>query len=175
MKKENIKILPIVTWVNNPILRKRSKEIKIIDTELLELAEMLIETMREKDWMGLASPQIWQNIRMIATTKWKITKEWLELKWEEIMINPELLYKSKEMEVDKEWCLSIPGIMWKVSRHKEIKVKYINIEWKEKTAKLSWINARIVQHEIDHLDWILFVDKVIEEKKLNLEKLIQKK
>ena len=163
--------LTIYKGINNPILREISKEIEFIDENIQNFWLELLDTMWEKDWVWLAAPQVWHNIRMIAITQWKSKWKKIELKWEEIMINPKYLSKSKEMLIDEEGCLSIPWITWKVERHASIKVEYYDINWNIQTVKAEWINARIIQHEMDHLEWILFVDKQIkEEKKIDLKK-----
>jgi peptide deformylase len=77
------------------------------------------------------------------------------------MINPEIIEKSNEMLVSEEACLSVPDVIWKVKRHQNIVVEYLDIFGRKKKKKLRNYNACIVQHEIDHLDAILFVDKLI--------------
>lgn len=154
------KFYPIQTWLDNKILRKKSKTIDSIDQDILEFAEILMELMYEYDWVWLAAPQIWRNIRMIAITYWKETKKGHERIDEDIMINPEIIEKSNEMLVSEEACLSVPDVIWKVKRHQNIVVEYLDIFGRKKKKKLRNYNACIVQHEIDHLDAILFVDKL---------------
>lgn len=154
------KFYPIQTWLDNKILRKKSKKIDSIDQDILEFAEILMELMYEYDWVWLAAPQIWRNIRMIAITYWKETKKGHERIDEDIMINPEIIEKSNEMLVSEEACLSVPDVIWKVKRHQNIVVEYLDIFGRKKKKKLRNYNACIVQHEIDHLDAILFVDKL---------------
>ncbi len=156
---------PVQTWVDNEILRTESKKISDINNDLVDFANDLLELMYEYDWVWLAAPQIGKNIRMIATTTWKQGKKWPELASEEIMINPIITDKSDEMVKSEEACLSVPNIIWTVKRHKNITVEYKNIEGFKKKKKLKNYNSFIVQHEIDHLDWILFVDKLIDEPK----------
>jgi peptide deformylase len=81
-----------------------------------------------------------------------------------VMINPEIIEFSKEEAIDEEGCLSIPNVIWNVKRPVNIVVKYLDLYGKQKTKKLKWYNARIVQHEMDHLDGILFVDKILPKK-----------
>ena len=81
------------------------------------------------------------------------------------MINPKIMETSQEMAIDEEACISLPDVFGKVKRHKTILVTYTDIKGHKQTKKLKDFNARIVQHEIDHLDGILFVDKVIKGKK----------
>jgi len=156
------KFYPIQTWIDNKILRTKSKEIDKINSDILEFSEILMELMYEYDWVGLAAPQIWKNIRMLAITFWKENKKWSERIGEEIMINPQIVEKSQEILVSEEACLSVPDVIWKVKRHQNIVVEYLDILGRKKKKKLKNYNAFIVQHEIDHLDAILFVDKLIE-------------
>jgi len=160
MISELSKFYTIETWTNNAILRKRSEEIKKIDEDLINLWNDMINLMYENDWVWLAAPQIWKNIRMIAVTSRKETKKWQELASETIMINPTITEKSNEMIVEKEACLSVPDVIWYVKRHKNITVEYTDINGQKKTKKLKNYNSVIIQHEIDHLDGILFTDKL---------------
>ena len=81
------------------------------------------------------------------------------------MINPKILETSNEMFIGEEACLSVPDVYGNVKRHKSIAVEYTDIKGNRQTKKLKDFNARIIQHEIDHLDGILFVDKIIAKKK----------
>lgn len=155
------KFYPIQTWVNNPILRRVSIKIEKIDDDIKIFGEELLELMQLNDGAWLAAPQIWKSIRVIATTQWKETKKDLKFLWETLMINPEIIEKSKEMLISDEACLSLPNLKGNVKRHKSIVVEYLDINWKKCVKKLKGLNAFIVQHEYDHLDGILFVDRLI--------------
>jgi peptide deformylase len=152
---------PIQTWIENKILRTKSEKIDKITNDVIDFAEDLMELMYEYDGVWLAAPQIWKNIRMIAVTFWKESKKWPEWIDEEIMINPNIVDKSYEIVESEEACLSVPNVIWKVKRHQNIVVEYLNTKWKKKTKKIKNYNAFIVQHEIDHLNWVLFVDKLL--------------
>jgi peptide deformylase len=130
--------------------------------------------MYEYDGVWLASPQIWKNIRMIATTTRKTGKRWQELASDEVMINPIITEASSEMATSEEACLSLPNMIWDVKRHKNITVEYKNTEWFKKKKKLKNYNAFIIQHEIDHLNWILFIDRVIPDKNEGKERFGEK-
>jgi peptide deformylase len=123
-----------------------------------------LDLMYEYDGVWLASPQIGKNIRMIAATTRKTGKKWQELASEEIMINPIITEASPDMIISEEACLSLPNIIWNVKRHKNITVEYKSIDWFKKKKKLKNYNAFIIQHEIDHLDGILFIDRLIPDK-----------
>ena len=160
MRSTLSKFYTIQTWTNNEILRKKSKNVTKIDEDLINLWNDMIELMYEQDWVWLAAPQIGKNIRMIAVTSRKETKKWSELASETIMLNPVITEKSNETIIWKEACLSVPDITWYVKRHKNITVEYTSLDWHKKTKKLKDYNAVIIQHEVDHLDGILFTDKI---------------
>lgn len=146
-------ILPITTHPN-PILRKISEDVNrshINTDEMRKLMEDMALTMKEKDGIGLAAPQVGKNIRMIV-----INSEGNPV----CMINPEITKRSWRMEPGEEGCLSVPDQFGKVSRHKKIKYKYINDKGMETQGTANDMDARVIQHEIDHLDGILFIDKV---------------
>jgi len=75
-----------------------------------------------------------------------------------MMINPEILEYSEETNIETEWCLSVPKVTWKVERPIKIKLTFKDQKNTQKTIFLEWLHARIVQHEIDHLNWKLFID-----------------
>lgn len=149
----------ILTWKNNPILRSKSENITEIDDEVKKFGAILLKLMRRYDGVWLAAPQVWKNVRMVATTQREKPRK--KLLTETVMINPEITEFSDKMITYEEACLSLPDLAWKVKRPENIVVKYTDLSWKGKTMKLKWFNAIIVQHEIDHLDWILFIDKAI--------------
>lgn len=160
-------MLYIETWKENEILRTVSEKIKANEIKkYIKLWKEMIKYVKNPDnwWIWLAAPQVWHNKRLIVV--WLIKDRDSEEDFSTIMmINPEILKHSDETWLDIEWCLSVPWIKWKVDRFNTIKLKYIDDKTKEKTIILEWLRARVVQHEIDHLDWILFTDKVNEFKK----------
>ncbi len=163
---------PLQTWLKNTILRTRSIEVDNITDDIKDFAEVLYAWMQLYDWVWLAAPQIGENIRMIAVCQ--LNKKEDKIVDSKVLINPEIIEKSNKKFIQEEWCLSIPWMEWDVERYEKVKVKYINLEWKECEMILRWTNAGIVQHELDHLDWILFWDKVINKNKwLNIKQFIK--
>lgn len=146
------KILNIVT-VPNKKLRECSTEINlptISSKEFQRFIEDMKFTMVEKDGVGLAAPQVGKNIRMvIVNTKNGPT----------CVINPLIIKKSFLKEWGEEGCLSVPSIFGDVKRHKNIKCIYYDENGKKVEITASGLMARVFQHEIDHLDGILFIDK----------------
>ena len=132
-------------------MRKKAEEIKEITPEIKELAEDMTETMlkSERDAVGLAAPQVGVSIRMfVAQTR----------NGPGVFINPKILKKSGR-ETAEEGCLSLPGIWLKVKRAKEIELEAIDINGKKIKTKAVGLFARILQHEIDHLNGVLIIDK----------------
>jgi len=163
---------PVQTWLNNPILRTKSKEVPIEEIKsdkIQEFWQILFRWMEIYDGVWLAAPQIGENIRMIAVCQFD--KKLEKIIWADVCINPKILSKKWEF-ISEEWCLSLPWLEGKVKRAKEIEVEYYDLNWKKHTRKAYDYNAAIFQHEIDHLDWILFWDKVINKKpEFNIQKL----
>jgi peptide deformylase len=154
----------IQTGVNNPILRTKSVEVDKIDNELIEFFLALRKMMYTNDGVGLAAPQIGKNIRVIATTQREKKGKDNKMLGETIMINPVLTEISKETFLAEEACLSVPDVFGYVRRHKSVIVEYTDIRGNRQKKKLKDFNATVIQHEIDHLDGILFVDKVVKQK-----------
>ncbi len=156
---------PLVLWENHPILRSVSDPIALpLAPELQRFADTLLLLMHEYDGVGLAAPQIGSPIRMIATSQRKVKKDNYKHLGDTVMINPEILESSQETMITEEGCLSLPWVSWLVERAKKITVGYITVDGKKVTQDYEWFNAIIVQHEIDHLDGIMFTDKIVKEK-----------
>lgn len=136
----------------DPLLRKKSKEINEINDRIRELLDDMVETMKHANGVGLAAPQVGILRRAIVID---LGEEQLKI------INPEIIETSGSI-VDIEGCLSIPGISGTVDRPEKVKVRYMDENGKTKTIEASNLLARIFCHEIDHLDGILYTDKVIE-------------
>lgn len=147
--------LDLVLGADNSILRKKSVDIDFADLsfDLKKLSEDMIETMQKEKGVGLAAPQIGKNIRMIV-----IAPENKPI----VMINPRISFTSKQTEVQNEGCLSLPGVDIKVERPKKIRYTYRDLNGNKIKGKAKGLFARVVQHEIDHLDGVLIVDKKYE-------------
>lgn len=146
----------------SPILRKKSQEVKNIDSSIKKLIKGLIETLRENSGLGIAAPQVGELQRIIIIEskggKRKNGSERPKIPLT-ILVNPEIIEYSKETEIDDEGCLSVPEIWGKVKRAKKVTVKRLNGKGKKVKIKAHDMFARVLQHEIDHLDGILFTDK----------------
>ena len=148
------KLLPIV-HEPNPILRARSKEIDSAQWEAKELrqlaADMLL-TMQKAPGVGLAAPQIGKSIRLIIVER---TPEPL------VLINPKIVGHSLRTHILEEGCLSVPGKFGLIKRYRTVKVKAQTLDGKPFFMAAKGFLAEIFQHEIDHLNGILYIDKTI--------------
>ncbi len=163
MKKEYI----LQTGENNPVLRNSSDIVDKITDEIRVFCNNLFKIMWENNWVGLAAPQVGRNRRIIATSQWGRKWDKDKLISETIMINPVIVDRSKEMIIWEEACLSLPDTFGDVKRHKIVIVEFLDIKWIKQKKKYKDLSAVIVQHEIDHLDGILFVDKLVASKNKN--------
>lgn len=140
----------------DPILRKKSKVVSNYNDRLKVLVDDMYETMDVAYGVGLAAPQVGILKRVIV-----IDNRDEENGKRFYMINPEIIEK-EGVEVGMEGCLSVPGKQGTVERSKDIKVRYNDLSGEEKIMYAEDFLARIIQHEIDHLDGILYTDKAIE-------------
>ncbi len=146
-------IRDIVTGTKNEALRKTSRPVTSITKHIITLLDDMKETLHIEEGSGLAAPQV-GVLRRVAVVEYE--DEYYEL------INPVIMKFSGEA-IEEEGCLSIPGIRGRVKRPDEITVRYIDRNGKKRQQKISGITARVFCHEIDHLNGILFVDKMIKE------------
>ncbi len=146
-------------------LYQKSQKITEITESIRQLSQDLLETgvaHKNPEAAGLAAPQIGENLRIILVRDFKVLPNTEKLVvTNTIMINPRIISKSKETNLDWESCLSIPNMYGKVKRHSSIKLTYQDVNGKEHKLKASDFFARVVQHEIDHLDGILFTEKLV--------------
>ena len=161
-----------LTELGNPILRERAREVyDLADADIQKLIDDMLLTVVEVNGVGLAAPQVSSSLRIfvIASHPNPRYPDAPEIAPKEI-INPEIIGKSEEIDQDWEGCLSIPGIRGLVPRHREIEVKYLDRYAHENTEKMDTFLARIFQHELDHLDGIVFLDRLKSSKDIITDK-----
>ena len=146
----------------DPVLKRKARAVSKFDKGLQTLLDDMVETMRDAPGVGLAAPQIGLSERIIVIEYYE--KEALEeiedapkKVW--AVINPEIVKASEETMIGVEGCLSIPGIVGEVERHAEVQVKGLNKHGKPLKVKAKGWLARIFQHEIDHLNGVLFTER----------------
>ena len=151
-----------IVTLPEPVLKRKARAVNKFDKELQALLEDMVETMREAPGVGLAAPQIGLSDRIIVI-------EYYEREEDEenedapkkvwAVINPEIVKSSEETLLGVEGCLSIPGLVGEVERHAEVQVKGLNRHGKPMKIKAKGWLARIFQHEIDHLNGVLFTER----------------
>jgi len=155
--------------VEHPVLRRKAKKVEKITPDIRRLIDDMIETMRDAPGVGLAAPQVGASQRVIVV-EYGEDEEQADApegqppgpikKKLYAVVNPELTYRAEEMAEGVEGCLSIPGWAGRVDRHVAVEVKGLNRSGgKFKLRAEGWL-ARIFQHEIDHLDGVLFIDRI---------------
>jgi peptide deformylase len=151
-----------IETLDNPILRRKARPVTIIDGDLQTLINDMIETMREANGVGLAGPQVNESRRItVVETLPEIDDEGNEIEGSRdlfVLINPKIVAKSRKKVKGIEGCLSIPGWVGEVTRSESVRVRAVDRNGKRIRLRLKGWAARIVQHEIDHLDGALFID-----------------
>lgn len=139
------------------ILTKKAEKVEVINDEIKELVQDMLDTMYENDGIGLAACQIGVLKSIIVYDVEYIKEE--EKKKPVVFINPKITYTSKAKIEVEEGCLSFPNVFGNVVRFEKIKVEYTNLEGKRKIATGKDIEAVVMQHELDHLDGVVFLDR----------------
>ena len=147
-----------IVYLPDPVLRRKARKIDRVDAETQELIADMIETMRAAPGVGLAAPQIGISRRLIVVEFGDEEDETIPQKLY-VVINPEIVKASNEMETGIEACLSVPGLAGIVERSEVITVKGQNRHGQPLRIKADGWLARIFQHEIDHLDGIVYTDR----------------
>jgi len=145
-------IIPIRT-LPDPVLRQKAKKISGIDPSIKKLIQDMIETMHEASGVGLAAPQVGKSLRLVVICMPEEAAE------EVVLVNPEIVKKSGEREIE-ERCLSVPGYAGKVKRAVSVTAKGRDENWKEVRIKGEGLLAQALEHEIEHLQGILYVDHI---------------
>ncbi|MGX8797914.1 peptide deformylase [Fusibacter sp. JL298sf-3] len=151
----------IIRTDDDPILRKKARVVEKFDDKLKLLAEDMIETMHSADGVGLAAPQIGLLKRLIVVDIYDETGA-------KVFVNPEII-DPKGCVIGEEGCLSLPGQHGYVERPEKLTLRYQDLEGQAHTFEAEEFIARVLCHEVDHLEGILYIDKAIPEEELELE------
>ncbi len=135
----------------DPLLRKKSRPVKEVDARIKALLDDMLETMYDDNGVGLAAPQIGILRRLIVLDVGQGPMK---------LVNPEIIKESEETQLDVEGCLSVPNLNGTVVRPQTIRVRYLDENGENKLVEASGLFARCIYHEIDHLDGILFRDRI---------------
>ncbi len=153
-------VYPIVIY-GHPILRKVAEDIDKDYPDLDQLINDLFETLYRSEGLGLAAPQVGKSIRIFVIDGKPVGEDEPELAdFKKVFINAHLIEKFGDFELMTEGCLSIPNLREEVNRESHIRLTYYDENWQFHDDAFNGFKARIIQHEYDHLDGILFTDKV---------------
>jgi len=154
------KMLPIVAY-GHPALRKVSQDIDKNYPELDQLIENMFETMYTSVGVGLAAPQVNRSIRLFIVDASPYAEDYPEAKdFKKIFINPKIVEENGEEWMFNEGCLSVPNIREDINRKSVVKLQYYDSDFKFHEEDFEGVIGRIIQHEYDHLEGTIFVDKV---------------
>ncbi|HTF81974.1 MAG TPA: peptide deformylase [Cytophagales bacterium] len=151
-------IYPVVAY-GDPVLKKTAVDVDNFDKALVDLIRDMYETMYDAHGVGLAAPQIGKSIRLFVVDASPFEDEDVK-DFKKAFVNPEIIESSAEEEGFEEGCLSIPGIRREVKRPSRIKLRYSDETGKQYEEWFDGLKARIIQHEYDHIEGVLFIDRL---------------
>ncbi len=153
-------ILPIVIY-GSPVLKGENREIDANDPEIGALIDSMFATMRTADGVGLAAPQVGRNVRLFVVdlTPWGEDEPELA-DYRRAFINPEIYEHSEQKEYYNEGCLSLPGLHEDVMRPVSIRMRYLDENFEPRDEEFTGRPARVIQHEYDHLQGMVFTDRL---------------
>ena len=153
-------ILPIYLY-GQPVLRKEAEDVPRDYPELKPLIDNMFETLLQAEGCGLAAPQVGLGLRLFIVDGTELAEDYPECaNFKKVFINPEMIERSEEKITYSEGCLSLPGISENVIRPQKIRIRYYDENCQEHEDELSGFDARIVQHEYDHLEGNVFTDRI---------------
>jgi peptide deformylase len=166
-------ILPLIFY-DDPGLRKKSQSIEEISHEIRSFAHDMVESMIHYNGVGLAAPQVGKLLRIIVIRDELVGEDGSFLFGPpEILINPILSNPSSEIERMAEGCLSIPGIHAEVMRPNRIRIRYQTLDNRIIEEEAVGFRARVVMHENDHLNGVLYIDRVVPEERVKIDPLLK--
>lgn len=166
--------LPLYEYPH-PILHQKAQPVSKVDDQLRKFLDDMLETMYADKGVGLAAPQVGVSKRIIVIDAEQRDDDGNYKPGNPIyLINPEIVYRSEERIIFNEGCLSVPGQCAEVERHQAVKVRYLDYNGKTCEIEAEDYPAVILQHEIDHLDGILYIDRISRLKRNMLLKKLEK-
>jgi peptide deformylase len=159
-------MLNVIT-IGNEILNEKAALVSDINSDIEKLVDEMAETLERKSGIGLAAPQVAERKRIFIT---KAPGDILR-----VFINPEIIQTSQEMELYEEGCLSIPGVWANVNRPSEVSIQAWDLKGKVFRIDADGVLARVIQHEYDHLNGVLFPSRLAEKQRERLLKLYERK
>ncbi len=164
-------IYPIVAY-GDPVLKRKAQDVEVGDESVKELVENMFETMYQAHGVGLAAPQIGKSLRVFVVDGGPVLEDKND-SFKIAFINPEIIEEDGEPWTYEEGCLSIPTVREDVKRPEVVRIRYYDENWNEHEEEFDDIKARIIQHEYDHIEGILFTDHLSGLKKSLLKKRLQ--
>lgn len=165
--------LPIA-YYGNPILRKKCKEIEAVNDEIRQLVQDMIETLIEHNGIGLAAPQVNHSLRLFITA---VPIEQPDGKWLpgklRVFINPKILWVSESLEFHSEGCLSIPKLYAEVERPVKVKIQATDLDGNLFEEEFAGLEGRCILHENDHINGVLYIDRIHKKERKKLEPALQ--
>jgi len=166
-------ILPLA-YYGNPVLRKKTAPVGEIDESIHQLVKDMAETMEANEGCGLAAPQVGLSISLFITCIPRYVDEETVLPGElRVFINPKILSYSEEVWPCMEGCLSIPGLRETVVRPYKVVIQATNLDAEEFTEEFSEFDAHVVMHENDHINGVLYIDRLLPNKKKELANFLR--
>lgn len=154
----------------HPVLKKKAEKVAGVDDELRRFLDDMLETMYAENGCGLAAPQVGVSKRVVVIDLAHEGEEPAPL----YMVNPEIIWKSEDLEVCEEGCLSLPEMRAEVERPASVKIRYLDYDGKECELLAEEFLAVAAQHELDHLDGVLYIDHLSRLKRQMLVKKLEK-
>lgn len=154
----------------HPVLKQKAEKVAGVDDEVRKFLDDMLETMYASNGCGLAAPQVGVSKRVVVIDIAHEGEEPTPI----YMVNPEIVWKSEETEICEEGCLSLPSLRAEVERPASVKIRYLDYNGKECELLAEDFLAVAVQHELDHLDGILYIDHVSRLKRQMLVKKLEK-
>ncbi len=154
----------------HPILKKKAEPVEKVDDELRKLLDDMLETMYVSNGCGLAAPQVGVSKRIVVIDIAREGEEPNPL----YLVNPEIIWRSDETEISEEGCLSVPGQRAEVERPASVKIRYLDYNGNQKEMLAEDFLAVAAQHELDHLDGVLYIDRISRLKRQMLLKKLEK-
>jgi len=164
-----------VAKLGHPILRRKAKEVSRIDDCVKDFIEDMSFTLKHSEGMGIAAPQLYKSLAIIIVSS-RPSKNYPDAPTMKpiVMINPKIIGKDNQTNNDWEGCMSVPGIRAKITRLSNIYVEYLTTNGEKKRKSFNCFIARIIQHEADHLQGLVFLDRVKSTKDIISDEEFQK-
>lgn len=163
-----------ICMYGHPVLRAKAKDITVFDNELQNIIDNMIETMDASNGIGLAAPQVGLSINLFVLRNYLDSdSDDVKLSDPEVYINPKILFRSQEVDLDEEGCLSIPGVRASIYRPWEIEIEALNRKGELFRQRIEGFNARVRLHEFDHLQGVLFIDLLSKNDRKKIKKTLQ--